>query len=380
MKYGRRQNCQNQHGAVLVIALLIVAIITALAVDFSTRFQLSLGRAENRFFSAQMQQSLLSLEHAAMWAMKEDKKEDKDSGKEIYDHLAEQWASSADYKVLIEAEFEDVLINELVIEDAQARFNINQLANRPDPFDANKPFDERYTAVERRFIRLLQTVPNGVVGLPEAEAITQAVVDWLDPDNNITGSGGAESDYYLSQEKPFRAANDLMATVSELRLIKGMTEEAYEWLLPLVVALPDNAAGINVNTALPQVLQSLNAATESGPITEEYAEILQNSRPVLPDVNVENEQLNAAEVKEEGFSDVGDFLSANEVETVFGTTTDLKPDPNGLTTGSSYFFLIAEVEIDKVKRRNYSLLKRDVDPRTNATSVLVLRRGSEDIF
>ncbi len=231
----------RQKGAVLVVALLIVSIITVLAVDFSARFQLSLGRAENRLFNAQLQQSLLSLEHAAMWALREDKKADQDANKKEYDHLAEQWAKANEYKVLIEAEFTDVSINELTIEDAQARFNINQLSERSKPFDASKPFAERYTVVEKRFMRLLQTVPNGVVSATEAEAILQAVTDWIDADSNIMGAGGAESDYYLSQEQPFKAPNTAMISVTELRLIKGITEEMnglprvlWRCLIPLV--------------------------------------------------------------------------------------------------------------------------------------------------
>lgn len=378
---GKKFSYKKQSGTVLVIAMLIVAIISALAVDFSSRFQLSLGRAENRFFTAQMQQSLMSLEHATMWALRADKKEDSDSGKKLYDHLAEQWAKSSDYKALIQAEFTDILINDLSIEDAQGRFNINQLGgDRSAAFDTSKSFKDRYTVNEKRFIRLLQTVPNGVVDTSTAEAITQSVMDWLDSNDSVTGAGGAESDYYSSQEKPFRAANDLMASVSELRLIRHMTEEIYEWIAPLVIALPDSTAGINVNTALPQVLQSLNSPEESVPITDEDAETLKNSRPVLAVQDGDNSPLNAAaEVKTDGFSSVEEFLGDSGVETIF-PSKELKPPIGGLTTGSEYFLLTLEVELDTIKRRMYSLLKRYSDPKTSAAQIYVIKRSSEDIF
>jgi len=372
---------KKQSGAVLVIALLIVAIITALAVDFSSRFQLSLGRAENRFFTAQMQQSLMSLEHVAMWALREDKKEDISNGNKLYDHLVERWAKSNDYKALIQAEFTDILINDIYIEDAQGRFNINQLGSRSGAYDASKSFGERYESYEKRFIRLLQTVPNGVVDTSTAEAITQSVMDWIDSNNSVTGAGGAESDYYSSQETRFRAANNLMVSVSELRLIKGVTEEIYEWIAPLVIALPDNTSGINVNTALPQVLQSLNSSEESVPITDEDAETLKNSRPVLAGQGSEESPLsNVADVKEDGFTSVEDFLDSSEVEALFGSDQELMPALDGLTTGSDYFLLTLEVELDTIKRRMYSLLKRSVDPKTSVAQLYVIKRGSEDIF
>ena len=80
--------------------------------------------------------------------------------------------------------------------------------------------------------------------------MTESIIDWIDEDNNVTGIGGAETAYYTSLDKPYRPANQLFASVSELRLVKGMTEELYLHLLPLVSALPETDTQINVNTAV----------------------------------------------------------------------------------------------------------------------------------
>jgi general secretion pathway protein K len=373
-------NKPYQQGAVLVIALLIVAIISALVVDFSMRFQLSVGRAENRFFNSQLQQALFSLEHAAILALRKDKEADKDSGKIEYDHLGEVWARANEYKALIAAEFADVMINELIIEDAQARFNINQLAKRSQgPVNVNQSFVKRYTAEEKHFMRLLQTVPNDQVSSSEAEAITQAVIDWLDSDSDITGVGGAESDYYLSQEKPFRAANDLMVSITELRLIKGVTKEIYTWIAPLVVALPE-PNGINVNTAVVTVLQGLNKPEQIEPLSSEDAQMLSDSRPSsLSEVTNGDALVNSSSKEQKGFENVAGFLSSKESKTVFGAGDNLIPK-EGLTTGSNYFILTAEVELDTIKRRSYSLLKRTIDNKTNLIKISVIRRSSESLF
>ena len=47
-------------------------------------------------------------------------------------------------------------------------------------------------------------------------------VDWLDEDIDPRPNSGAEDDYYMLQNPPYRAANRLMASASELRLVKGM--------------------------------------------------------------------------------------------------------------------------------------------------------------
>lgn len=370
---------KHQRGAILIIALLIVSVIAALAIDFTARFQLSIGRAENRFFGAQMRESLFSLEGAAMWTLKEDKREDNKNRNTDYDHLNEFWAKAEDYRTLIQAEFEDVVLNELRLDDAQGRFNLNQLVSRADPFDESLPFSERYTVYEKRFMRLLQAMPDDFVSFTEAEAITQALMDWVDSNNTVSGSGGAENAYYQSLEVPIRAANNLISSVSELRLIKGMSEEIYEWISPLVVALPETV-GININTASVDVLRSLNGSEETAPISLEDAELVEASRPVLESTNTENEASDNVEKVTDGYENTQNFIDSNTVETVYSSDDTLKPVADGLTTGSDYFILSTEVEIDRVKRRSVSLLKRNTNPRTNAIQVQVIKRSTSDIF
>ncbi len=373
----------SQSGTVLIIALLVVAVITGLAIDFASRFQLSLSRAENRFFTNQMQQSLFSIEHASMWALREDKEGDVDDGNKNYDYLEEDWAKAEQYQQLIQVEFGDVLINEVSIEDAQGRFNLNQLGLSSTKYDPSLSFDKRYTPQQRRFIRLLQTVPNGVVSSTEAEEITQAVIDWIDSDNNVTGAGGAETDFYASQEQPYRAPNQIFVSTSELRLVKGITEEIYEHIAPLVIAIPDTAAGMNINTVSSEIMRTLNSKEETVPLSEQDGSTLESTRPVKVDKNSEDGErtvVNDGTKKQEGFTKIEDFLDSNEVGTIFGSDTELQPVADGLTTGSNYFLLSSELEINGVTRRGVSLLKRDTDQNTGKIAVRVVRRSSEDVF
>jgi general secretion pathway protein K len=148
------------------------------------------------------------------------------------DHLGEDWAKQ--YPPL---PYDGGTIV-ATISDAQARFNLNNLVkggngSAPD------------IAYFQKLLRLLDVNP----------VLAEAVVDWIDADS-VTRAGGAEDVEYLSSERPYRAANQPMVSVEELRLIKGFTPEIVEKLRPYIVVLPEGT-GINANTAPQIVLAAL---------------------------------------------------------------------------------------------------------------------------
>jgi general secretion pathway protein K len=372
----------SQKGTVLIITILIVAVITGLAIDFASRFQLSLSRAENRLALTQINQLVFAMEHAAIFGLKEDIKSDNDDGNEAFDHLNEDWKTK-------EFEFQGFLqillgdeaeIVSLSLEDAQGRFNLNQLGDRSTAIDSSLPFKDRYRAQEKRFMRLLQTVPGDLVASDEAESILQAVIDWIDADNNTTGSGGAEANFYQGLEEPYSPANQNFVSVSELRQIKGVTEEVYEHLRPLSSALPRADAGININTALPEIMRTINGIEELTPIDEENGDTLSSSRPILEgDDSGEIGQGGQAN-KKEGFKTVEAFMQSEEVASVFGQDENLLPSTDGLTTGTGYFLLRSDIQLGNIRRQVYSLLQRSQDPENDVVRVSVIRRGSDDVF
>ncbi|MBM4227080.1 MAG: general secretion pathway protein GspK [Gammaproteobacteria bacterium] len=114
-------------------------------------------------------------------------------------------------------------------------------------------------AAERRFRLLFKA-------LDLDETPIQAIIDWVDPDSETRFPNGAEDDYYSRQKPAYRTANRPFASVHELRLVKGMTDEIFERLAPFVVCLP-NATPLNVNTAPKEVLMSLGPAVSSSTAT-----------------------------------------------------------------------------------------------------------------
>ncbi|MBL0141520.1 MAG: type II secretion system minor pseudopilin GspK [Betaproteobacteria bacterium] len=125
------------------------------------------------------------------------------------------------------------------ITDLQSRFNLNNVVKdgrRSDP-DV------------QALTRLLESL-----GLDAGLAL--AVLDWVDADSDLAGSGGAEDAYYLALARPHRAANRPMAQVEELYLMRGFDARSIAKLRPFVTALPVRTT-VNANTAPAEVLGPL---------------------------------------------------------------------------------------------------------------------------
>lgn len=58
----------------------------------------------------------------------------------------------------------------------------------------------------------------------DADIIVDSILDWKDPDD-LTRLNGAETDYYMSLPKPYKARNADFETVEELLLVRGVTPE-----------------------------------------------------------------------------------------------------------------------------------------------------------
>lgn len=363
----------RQRGTILVIAVFTASIISAIAARFTTEFQLSVARAEQGTIHTQLQQFLLSVESFAGWALVQDAELDSNNGRYVsngthgnYDHLQEKWSAP------LQVPIDDASID-AVLEDALSRFNINQLKGRPSSYNPQGTFAQRFTAPQQRFTRLLQTYPDQEISTALAQEITEAVIDWLDADNIVTGQGGAENSYYRSLDKPYRAANRFFVSITELRQIKGMTQDLYRYLEPLLVALP-NKEGFNINTASIPIIRSLNQQNIEIPLTEIDAAALIGSRPLARTTSKEQENVPASD---EAYESVEDFLASTEANQVFDTNPKLWPSAEGLRTGSEFFILKAEAKILNYQRYQISILKREMTP--EGVKAIVIRRTREQL-
>lgn len=294
----------KQRGVALITAVLVVAIAAIIATSMMSRQNFDTQRTANIIHHDQAMAYALGAEH---WAGVE---LSKDARTNNYDHLKEGWAYALPPLPIDGGYIQGRL------QDLQGRFNINSVL---DPLQAE------------RFIRLCQAIDIDPDFIP-------ALQDWIDPDTEVRDNG-AEDESYTVMYPPYRTANRPLTDTSELLLIKGVSVQDYNVLTFYVSALPEFSA-INVNTASPQLLQSLTRDVTLPDVEGIIA--LRTDRPYQDIDNfVEDEAFAGKEISEEY-----------------------------LTARSQYFLLTADVMLGDAPLTLQSVLYRT----TTGTITVVQRR------
>tara|TARA_R110000772_G_scaffold224341_1_gene334934 strand:- start:693 stop:1682 length:990 start_codon:yes stop_codon:yes gene_type:complete len=118
-------------------------------------------------------------------------------------------------------------------------FNINSLVSQKDGVLLARPEGQNQFV---RLMTLLEVLPG------DAADIAESITDWIDSDT-IPSPRGAEDEYYMRLQAPYRTANAVMVDISELRTVKGVTSDIYARIAPWLCALPTtDLSPINVNT------------------------------------------------------------------------------------------------------------------------------------
>ncbi len=303
---------RRQRGVALITAMLVMALITTLTFSLEWDNSMDLRRTYVSMYRDEAIQAAFGAESWVLTILRQDAQDS------TTDHLGEIWAS--ELPVLPLGGPGDSIQGEIFgeIQDLQGRFNVNNLV------DANGEIDEPSLEQFRRLLVALGLDPR-FAGL---------TADWIDADQEPSFPDGAEDSTYTGIVPPYRAANQIIASTSELAAIEGMDKATLDVLLPHVIALPGRTA-INVNTATGPVLQSLD------------------------------ENLSLADVEgllsqrqDTGFSDVAATFSPLVAPDVL----------NQLAETSDYFRLRVVVRVDTVRVTLFSLIERS--PQGDTTPIL----------
>lgn len=169
------------------------------------------------------------------------------------DHLKETWAQP-----MPPFPVEDGSVSGRLL-DESGKFNINNLTNGEGAVN-----EDAKNWFERLLVR---------VGLP-AE-LSQAVIDWQDANDEPAGPMGAESSYYQGLDPSYMAANTKFHRIEELKIVRGFEGKKYDLISPYISALPENTK-LNINTASPLVLASIDEKLDMGTIEKELQARQQN--------------------------------------------------------------------------------------------------------
>lgn len=302
------KNYSSQSGVALLTILVMVALATILAATIAKR---QTNTAENTGYLMRQDQSLLYAKSAEAF-FSDLLIQDSDNGSSI-DHLQENWA-----KPMPSFPVEDGSVSGKLL-DESGKFNLNNLVKA----DGNQVDD----SARRWFEKLLQRV-----GLP-AE-LSQAVIDWQDTNDEVTGAMGAESSYYQGLDPAYLTPNTKFHSIEELKLVRGFEGKNYDLIKPYVTALPEQTK-VNMNTAPALLLASIDPKV---------------------DVKAIEQQLKIKETELTHFNNVDDLWKLSAFS---GIDEQSKTDAASLLDSkSNYFTAQIEVMLSERKRQFNSLMMR----------------------
>jgi general secretion pathway protein K len=289
---------------------LIAALVTVAAVAMASRQTLDIRRTGNMLEADQAYMYALGMEELAAQVLLKDKKETGD-----IDTLGEQWAIPLPPTTVEGGTISGSL------SDMQSRFNLNNMINAEQQADPDQV---------KIFQALLQRIGQGDEGVQVSPFMANRVADWID--NNLdTSADGAEDLEYLGAEVPYRAANQFMASPTELGEIMGLSPQAVDTLIPLVSALPVTTT-ININTAPAELLMTLHKD-----ITESIAAALVEYRKDNP------------------------FQSKTDFEKKLLDDYHISVNNNLYDIKSEFFLVSINASIGRTNLHMYSLLERRND-------------------
>lgn len=200
---------RNSKGSALIIVLLLVAMITALVVEFAYEIYNDTSSVASWVDSQRASLTAKSGQAFSSEFLKE---------VEGYDYT---YTKDITLPVPIDFGADSSLI--LKVEDENSKFNINKIT------------DPHYLNILKRMLQYLNINPS----------LAYSIADWIDKDSE-PGPGGSED----------RTKNSPLWSLDELRHIKGMDAESFNKLSPLITIYGDGL--ININTASLAVLTSMH--------------------------------------------------------------------------------------------------------------------------
>ncbi len=300
---------KKQRGAAIIVALFVVALVAAAAIAMIERLRTDIRRTELILNATTAD---FYAQGSVIWAI---------------DQLNRDWDNAKNNAVIDFAPIKSPLDHQngatifSVIYDAQGFFNLNNLAN---------------SQYQGNFVRLMRTIAPEI-NEGDANTITQSVMDWVSP--NVKNP--ALDEYYRKLSPPYRSPHRPMGSISELRLVKGMTPQLFSKLMPYITVLPGNTT-INVNSASAPILMSLSVT-----LTADAAKTLEATCKRAPFPTMEAFQ-------------AFDIVKNNPFET------------NKITIVSAYFLVKTIVTLGHEHIVLYTMLQRSLDSTKGGKSKTII--------
>ncbi len=220
---------KNQNGAVLVIVLWVLAMLTAIGMGMSYRSGLDIRRASAVTGKTQS----LALAQAAIQRVGYELARDNAS----YDAWTDPWSNNKDLFDRYRMQTGSYTVAHKIPGSEQTLYGAGDEQSRLNANTASKEMWERLLRAE-----------------DESPDLAEAILDWIDADSNARFHGAEAYDYALG-DNPYRPRNGKMLMPEELLLVKGVTPSLFAKLAPHLTVVGDGR--VNINTAGERVLSAI---------------------------------------------------------------------------------------------------------------------------
>ena len=236
----------NSQGMALLMALVMLAIASSLAVGIWYNSQLSVARINNLQKSYQAKHYSQGM---LLWAsdiLREDYAQDENQ----HDSSLDPWLQGIRGMIVEDAVLSGTLVG------LNGRFNVNNLI-------VNGLVSDSHLIYFRNLLLALELD----VGLADK------VVDWIDADQ-VPQPNGAEDFVYLAKSPSYKTSSTYFKHIEELSLLDGLSVEDFDRLSPFVSALPvqNKATRMNVNTMPPVMISALHSQISNDMAVRLYQE------------------------------------------------------------------------------------------------------------
>ncbi|MCH7590369.1 general secretion pathway protein GspK [PVC group bacterium] len=257
----------TKNGAILILTLWVMMIITVLAVGLAFRMRIEIRMTQIFIAKTEIVEIAKSALYRALGESINDLEpvgEEEAQGGDIFSYNL-SWAVNTDlykdielgrgrFDIRFEYELsEDENQKEIFygLKDEQSLINLNFVASMKD---------------KRKAKRIIKSILGPDVDQEEKTLVAGAIIDWVDKSEEDGGLsevsiGGAEDSFYASLSPAYQARDGLLKTVEELKFVRGVTDEIYERLKKYVTVYGKGST--NINTAPREVLLALGNLGES---------------------------------------------------------------------------------------------------------------------
>lgn len=223
---------KSVQGMALLMALVMMAIASSLAVAIWYNNQLSFARIHN------LQKNYQAKHYAQgmlLWAsdiLREDYAQDETN----HDSNLDPWLQGIQGMAV-----EDALLSGTLV-GLSNRFNVNNVI-------VNGQVSEQHVGYLRRLL----------IELNIDAGVADKIIDWIDVDQ-IPQPNGAEDFVYLAKSPSYQTSGQYFKHINEVALIDGLSPEDFSLLAPYISALPiqGEATRMNVNTMAPVMFKALD--------------------------------------------------------------------------------------------------------------------------